>query len=468
MNFKLSFLGAAGNVTGSRYLIEAGNKRLLVDCGQHQEREFKYRDWEPFPIPPQSLDAVLLTHAHLDHCGLIPRLVSKGCSCPIYCTPATAEIAAIVMMDSAELQQEDAEFKKQRHEREGRSGPYPEIPLYTTDDVGKCLKQFSPVDYEKPVMLGDSFEVVFHDAGHIFGSSMITVKIKQGDDARTIIFTGDMGRWGSPILRDPTVFKSADYIVMESTYGDRKHESREDAVEKMANIINDTARAGGNIVIPTFAIERAQDLLYYLNKLILENKIPRLAVFLDSPMAVEVTKVFKRHPELYDKEMDQYVEDKDSFFDSTRLFLIRSIAESKAINHIKGTIIIMAGSGMCTGGRIKHHLVTNISRKASTILFPGYQAEGTLGRYIVDGATSARILGKRYRIKARIEHIDGFSAHADMDELQKWLSYLEKPPRHIFVTHGEPEAASAFAELIKARKGWTVSVPAYLDEAVLD
>jgi metallo-beta-lactamase family protein len=468
MNFKLSFLGAAGNVTGSRYLIEADGKRVLVDCGQHQEREYRYRDWEPFPVPPESLNAVLLTHAHLDHCGMIPRLVHQGCSCPIYCTGATAEIASIVLMDSAEIQQEDAEFKKQRHRSEGRKGAYPEVPLFTTNDVSKCLAQFSPVDYEKPVTIGNNFEVVFHDAGHIFGSSMITVKVKQGNESRIIIFTGDMGRKESPILRDPTVFKEADYVVMESTYGNREHQSREEAVEKMANIINDTVKAGGNIVIPTFAIERAQDILYYLNKLILENRIPHLAVFLDSPMAVEVTRVFKRHPELYDKEMYQFVDDEQSFFDSTRLFLVRSIAESKAINHIKGTIIIMAGSGMCTGGRIKHHLASNISRRASTILFPGYQAEGTLGRYIVDGAETARILGKRYRIKARIEQIDGFSAHADANELQKWLAHLEKPPRRIFVTHGEPEAAQAFAGIIKDKMGWQVSVPGYLDEAVLD
>jgi metallo-beta-lactamase family protein len=468
MNLKISFFGATRNVTGSRYLIETDDKRVLVDCGQHQEREFRHRDWESFPVPPQSLDAVLLTHAHLDHCGMIPRLAHYGCSCPIYCTRATAEIVSIVLLDSAEIQQEDAEYKKQRHKKEGRKGRYPEVPLYTVDDVRKCLTQFSPVDYGKPVSIGNNIEVIFHDAGHIFGSSMITVKIKQGNESRKFIFTGDMGRWDSPILCDPTTFREADYIVMESTYGNREHESREEAVDRIAEIINDTARAGGNIIIPTFAIERAQDLLYYLNKLILENRIPHLAIFLDSPMAVEVTRVFKRYPELYDKEMKQFVKDENSFFDSPRLFLVRTVAESKAINHIKGTIIVMAGSGMCTGGRIKHHLVTNISRKASTILFPGYQAEGTLGRYIVDGASSARILGKRYRIKARIEQIDGFSAHADVNELQKWLASLEKPPRRLFITHGEPEAAMNLAGLIRGKMAWQVSVPEYLEEAVLD
>jgi metallo-beta-lactamase family protein len=399
---------------------------------------------------------------------LIPRLVRSGCHCPIYCTKATAEIVAIVLMDAAELQQEDAEFKKQRHGREGRTGPYPEIPLYTTDDVSKCLTYFSPVNYEEKVSLGDNIEVVFHDAGHIFGSSMITVKITEGNESRTIIFSGDVGRWGSPILRDPTVFKEADYIVLESTYGNRVHESREDAVGKMAEVINETAKAGGNIVMPTFAIERAQDILYYLNKLIIEDRIPHLAVFLDSPMAVEVTRVFKRHPELYDTEMDQYVENENSFFDSARLFLVRTVAESKAINHIKGTIVIMAGSGMCTGGRIKHHLVTNISRRESTILFPGYQAQGTLGRHIISGATTARILGKRYKIKARIVQIDGFSAHADAVELQKWLSSLEKPPKQLFITHGEPDAAQAFAGLIRDKKGWNVTVPEYMEQITLD
>ena len=251
MNFKLSFLGAAKNVTGSRYLIEANNKRILVDCGLHQEREYRYRDWEPFPVAPDTIDAVLITHAHLDHCGMIPRLVHYGCSCPIYCTRATSEIVSIVLMDAAEIQQEDAEYKKRRHRKEGRVGPHPEVPLYTTSDVSKCLSYFSPVKYKQKVMIGDDIEAVFHDAGHIFGSSMITVKINQGCESRTILFSGDMGRWGSPILRDPTVFQEADYVVIESTYGNRTHESREDAVKEIVEVINDTFKDGGNIVIPT-------------------------------------------------------------------------------------------------------------------------------------------------------------------------------------------------------------------------
>lgn len=468
MQFKLNFLGAAQNVTGSRYLIEANNKRVLVDCGMHQEREYRTRDWSPFPVLPETLDAILVTHAHLDHCGLIPKLVREGCSCPIYCTRATAEIAAIVLKDSAELQMEDAEFKRQRHKKEKRSGPYPEVPLYTTEDVGKCLKQFSPTDYGKTVTIGNGIEVVFNDAGHIFGSSIITVKIKQGNDVRSILFSGDLGRWGSPILKDPTAVDHADYVVIESTYGDRTHEKRDEAVETIANIINDTVKTGGNIVIPTFAIERAQDILYYLNKLIIENRIPHLAIFLDSPMAVDVTRVFKRHPDLYDVEMDELVQNKNSFFDAAKLFLVSSVSDSKAINHIRGTVIIMAGSGMCTGGRIKHHLVTNISRKASTVLFPGYQAEGTLGRLIVDGSTEVRILGKKYKVKARIEQIDGFSAHADRDELLKWLSFIKKPPGKIFITHGEKSASLSFSGLVNKTLGWNAFVPDYLEEFILD
>lgn len=468
MQIRLTFLGAAQNVTGSRYLVEANNISFLVDCGLYQERELIGRNWDPFPFPPENLDAVLLTHAHLDHCGLLPKLAREGFHCPVYCTNATADIAKIILLDSAKLQQEDAEFKRKRHEREGRRSPYPEIPLYTTDDAMASFPLFSPVRYGETVEIGEGVQATFHDAGHVLGSSMIKVRIKQNGDERAIIFSGDIGGWDKPMLRNPTLFEEADYVLVESTYGDRSVERSEDIASELIEVITTTVRAKGNIVIPSFALERAQDILYYLNTLLLEDRIPHLMVFVDSPMAVSVTEVFQHCPELFDEEMLGLLQRRRSPFDFPGLNLVRTVDESKAINRIRGSVIIIAGSGMCTGGRIKHHLVTNISRPESTILFVGYQAVGTLGRQIVDGAKRVRILGQYYPVKARVGQINGFSAHADRDQLLKWLSGFQKPPRHLFVTHGEPGVSQHFASLVRDKTGWEIAVPNYQDEFVLD
>lgn len=468
MRIKLTFLGGAQSVTGSRYLAEANNTKFLVDCGLYQERQHLGRNWEPFPIPPKTLDAILLTHAHLDHCGLIPKLVREGFNRPIYCTPATAEIAGIILLDSAKLQAEDAEFKKRRHEQEERKGPYPEIPLYTPDDANTSLSLLSPIEYGKTVVIGDGIEATFHDAGHVLGSSMIKIRIRQNNEERAIIFLGDIGRWDKPMLQDPTLFAEADYVLVESTYGDRVLASPEEGANQLADVINATVETKGNIVIPSFALERVQEVLYYLNKLLMESRIPHLMVFVDSPMAVSVTDVFQHYPDLFDKEMIELIQQGNSPFNFRGLHLVRTIDESKAINHIAGTIIIIAGSGMCTGGRIKHHLVSNISRPDSTILFVGYQAQGTLGRHIVDGATEVRILGQYYPVKAKIVQINSFSAHADKAQLLKWLSGFKKPPRRLFVTHGEINVSKHFASTIKDEFGWEVALPDYRDEVVLD
>lgn len=467
MNIKLTFLGAAQNVTGSRYLVQFNNVSFLVDCGLYQERELRGRNWEPFLVPPESLDAVLLTHAHLDHCGLLPKLAREGFRGSIYCTAATAEIAEIVLLDAGKLQQEDADFKRRRHEREGRKAPHPEIPLYTADDAKASFPLFVPAGYGETVKIGKGVEASFHDAGHILGSSMVRVRIHQ-DEERIILFSGDIGGWGKPILQDPTLFEEADYVLVESTYGDRLLESSENAANEFAEVINTTVKAGGNIVIPSFALERSQDVLYYLNKLRLEGRIPHLMVFVDSPMAVSVTGVFEHHPELFDEEMKELLRQRKSPFDFPGLNLIRTVDESKAINYIDGSVIIIAGSGMCTGGRIKYHLVTNISRPESTIVFVGYQAVGTLGRQIVDGAKEVRILGQYYPVRARVVQLNGFSAHADRNQLLKWLSSLQRPPRCIFVTHGEPSAAQHFALLVRDKTGGDTVVPKYQDKALLD
>jgi metallo-beta-lactamase family protein len=467
MQISLSFFGAAQNVTGSQYLLETDNIKLLIDCGLYQERELIGRNWSPFSMSPQSLDAVLLTHAHLDHCGLLPRLVQNEFKRPIYCTEATAEITRIMLLDTGKLQEEDAEFKKRRHQKEGRQGAYPEIPLYTQEDAKAVFPLFSAVNYGEPVPLGGGVEASFHDAGHVLGSAMLKLKIRQNGEQRMVIFSGDIGRWNKPMLHDPTLFNEADYVVVESTYGDRLLETLEDTAEEFAEIINATADKGGNIVIPSFALERSQELLYYLNRFQLEGRIPRLPVFVDSPMAVSITDVFEHHFELLDKEMKQLLSQGKSPFDFPELELVRTTEESKALNHLTGSNIIIAGSGMCTGGRIKHHLVNNISREESTILFVGYQASGTLGRSIVDGAQTVRILGQHYPIRARIAQVHGFSAHADQNELIKWLSGFSSPPRRVFITHGELDASQNLARLV-GEKGWETLIPAYRQQVTLD
>ena len=467
MKVKLSFLGAARNVTGSRYLLETDSVRLLVDCGLYQERQFRYRNWEPFSILPHTLDAVLLTHAHLDHCGLLPKLVREGFGGRIYCTAATAEIARIILLDSAKLQEEDADFKRRRHQREWRKVEYPEYPLYTIEDSEAVLPLFSPVAYQETVQVGEGVEATFYDAGHVLGSSMVKVVVRQGEEKRTIIFSGDVGRRNRPILCDPTVFHQADYIVVESTYGDRQHEDATAIGDSLAQIIDSTREARGNIIIPSFALERSQEILYYLNELLLADRIPHLLVFVDSPMANRITEVFQRHPELYDKEMAELMRQQKSPFDFPGLTLVRTVDESKAINHVMGTAMVIAGSGMCTGGRIKHHLVANIARPESTVLFVGYQAVGTLGRIIVEGASEIRMLGQHYPVRAKIAQIQGFSAHADRDGLLRWLSGMKEPPRHIFITHGEAETTQRFSDFLKEKTGWQISVPEYGTEAIL-
>lgn len=468
MQIKLGFYGATGNVTGSKYYLEADGHKFLVDCGLYQERFLKDRNWEPFPIDPHSLDAVLLTHAHIDHCGLLPKLVREGFNGRIYCTDATADIAKIMLADSARLQEEDAFNKKRRHEQEGRKARFPEVPLYTEKDAEDCYPLFHPVPYGRTIQLADGIEAVFHDAGHVLGSSSLMLKVDRNGETRKILFSGDVGRRNRPILRDPTVFKEADYIIVESTYGDRLHEDGDKIADELAEVINSTVAAGGNIIVPSFALERSQEILYYMNELLAADRIPHMLVFFDSPMAVSITEVFENHLDLFDKEARTMIKKGDSPFSFPGLTRVSSTDESKAINRISGSIMIIAGSGMCNGGRVKHHLVTNISRRESTILFVGYQAVGTLGRQIVDGSKKVRILGSNYKVKARIAQMNGFSAHADRNDLLQWLSSIRNQPRGVFVTHGEEDASASLADAVREKFGWQVSVPQYKDEITLD
>ena len=466
---KLTFLGAARNVTGSCYLLESRNTRVLIDCGLYQERNYQERNWQPFPFVPQSIDAVFLTHAHLDHCGLLPKLIREGYKGKIYCTQATAEIAQIILLDAAQLQEEDAIFKAKRHKKEGRRGPYPEIPLYTVEDAEAVQPHFSTVEYLNCVRINSNVEGCYYEAGHVLGAAVISVNIHQDGKNHRVIFSGDIGEPHRPIVNDPAIFDEAEYIVIESTYGDRTHEEHEsiDIQKQLRDCINRTVSAGGNIIIPSFALERSQELLYHLNELFLRKEIPPLIVFLDSPMAIRITEVFKRHADLFDKDMMQRTRQGNSCFSFENLKMVQSVEESKAINNIKGSSIIIAGSGMVTGGRVKHHIVNNIRRAESTILFIGYQAEGTPGRILLDGAEEIRLLGQIHPVKAHIEKIDGFSAHADCDGLLAWLSDIRVPPRCVFVTHGEEQAATSFAKVLNERTGWTTKVPRYKDTVKL-
>ena len=460
MDISLTFMGAARGVTGSRYLVEANNLTVLIDCGLYQERDFLHRNWEPFRCKPSDVHAVLLTHAHLDHCGLLPRLVNEGFHGRVICTPATADIAKIILLDSAQIQEEDAAYKKKRHIREGRRGPYPEIPLYTIADAEASIKLFDPVEYNTPVSVGGGIEATFHDAGHVLGSSMIKLVMGQGGEKRSIVFSGDIGRWDRPMLEDPDVFRRTDYVVMESTYGDRAHKGTEVIGDELAAIVKSAFAAGGNIIVPSFALQRTQEILYYLNRLSMEKRIPAMNVYIDSPMAIKITEVYKNYSARFDAEMRDLLRNGRSPFDFPGLKMVQTVEESKALNEIKGTVMIIAGSGMATGGRIKHHLANNISRPECTVLFVGYQAESTLGRQILDGAKSVRIHGEPRPVRAKIEHIQGFSAHADRDELLRWLSILSAQPKLIFITHGEARAAESFKEFLKG-KGYKVTVPAY-------
>jgi len=461
---KIKFLGATRQVTGSSYLLEGAGLKILVDCGLFQERDYSNRNWETLPVPPNQINYLLLTHVHLDHSGLIPKLVKEGFAGDILLTPASKELFPIVILDSARMQEEDAAFKKKRHEEEGRKGPHPEIPLYTVQDAEKCFPLLKEIPYEEFFPLNEQVKACFHDAGHILGSAMIEIIFKDGNGSRNIIFSGDIGQWDKPLTNNPSVFDRADYVVMESTYGDNNHDDPQTIDDKLCKIVNDTVNAGGNLLIPTFAIERAQELLYYLNLLVRAKKIPYVATFLDSPMAVEITKVFERCKKYFDKGTLELFKDDQTPFNFPGLKLVESVEESKAIDLVKGPTIIMAGSGMITGGRIKHHLVREITRPESTLLFVGYQAVGTLGRQILDGVSPVRILGQLYPVRMKIADINGFSAHAGMDDLHRWLNNFKSPPRHVFLTHGEEKPILSLEDYLRSKGGWEVSAPTYMEE----
>ncbi len=469
MSIKIRFLGAAQNVTGSQYIVEANNQRVMIDCGYYQERALLERNWQDFKLPPNQLDAVCLTHAHLDHCGLLPKLGRDGLRAKIFCTAATGDIAKIVMSDSAKIQEEDVAFKKKRHRKEGRSGKHPAVPLFTIEDAEQVGTLMSYVNFGAPVPIADGFEATFFESGHILGAASILLKVQADGETRTLLFSGDIGRSDVPILRDPTLFtEGADYVVMESTYGDREHPVGATIHQQLADVVNEAHRRGGNVIIPSFAVERSQELMYYLGELLEQKRIPPTMVLVDSPMAVRVTDVFRRHPELFDEGTLERLSRGNHPCDFPSLKLIRTVEQSKAINSIRGTVIIIAGSGMCTGGRIKHHLKANMGSSENTILFVGYQAQGTLGHIILNGAKEVRLFGEQREVKAQVAQIGGFSGHAGKSELLDWIRVMQTKPRQIFVTHGEAEVADNFARTLETETTVPSLAPAYDSVYTLD
>jgi metallo-beta-lactamase family protein len=465
---KLHFLGANRQVTGSKYCLEVGKHFVLIDAGLFQERPFEHRNWEECPISPARLSAMLLTHAHLDHCGLIPRMVKHGMQCPIFCTRPTAPLADVVMRDSAAIQTEDAEYKRKRLARMNREPRYPSEPLYTEEDVVEATALFRPVPYEFQIEVCPGVKAKFYDAGHILGSAMIEVEATENGITRTILFSGDIGQWDKPIIHNPTLMDRADYVVMESTYGDRNHEDEGDVETQLADVVNRTVERGGKVVIPTFALERSQELMYHFARLVDAQRIPRLNVYMDSPMAVNVTEIFGRFRDYFDEETWRLIEADNSPLKFPGLKMVRSAQESMAINEVKGPCVIMASSGMCTAGRIKHHLRNNIERRENTILFVGHQGTGTLGRLILDGTKEVRIHGQNYRVRAEIAQIYGFSGHADRKALLKWLTHLKQPPTKVFLTHGEESVSLKLAEYIEKDLKWSSQVPQYNELVDLD
>jgi metallo-beta-lactamase family protein len=492
---QLTFLGAAGTVTGSKHLLEVEGRRILVDCGLFQGlKELRLRNWEPFAIDPASIDAVILTHAHLDHCGYLPRLVASGYRGRIFCTPGTKDLCSLVLPDAAHIQEEDA----REANRHGYTKHQPAVPLYTTVDAARALDRLQPVGYDRPVPLwgqtgvrtgvrpppdpGLSPTVEFINAGHLLGSSYARVQV----GGKTILFGGDLGRYGRPVLPDPSPVADADVLLLESTYGDRLHEV-DDNGDRLAKIVSDTARQGGKLIIPSFAIGRVEEVLYWLKRLEDEKRIPVLPVYVDSPMAIGALQFYSGRLNELDAEFSARTDGgqtevrprsapseprpagmkRVAAFATTRFVTVSSPQQSADLVASRQPSIVISSSGMATGGRVLRHLAATISNPKNTVLFVGYQAAGTRGRLLTDGAREIRLLGRIYPVAARVERIDSMSAHADAAEIMRWLSGFSGPPQMTYLVHGDPLALTALSAKISAERQWPVHIAAHLERIEL-
>ncbi|TAF74605.1 MAG: MBL fold metallo-hydrolase [Bacteroidetes bacterium] len=458
MNVRLKFLGGAKSVTGSKYLLEIDSAKtsykLMLDCGLFQGlKDLRLKNWEEFPINPKNIDAVVISHCHIDHTGYLPRIYKEGYKGKVYCTQATKDLMEIMLLDSAKLQEEEAEyaFKKgySKHEKPA--------PLYTVEDVNDMLPMLDGYGYKETIQISPQISIKYHDAGHVLGSAIVEIVIKGDSQTKKLVFSGDLGRYNKPILRNPSAISSADILMVESTYGNKENPA-DNPKKRLGEVVNEAFEKQGCLLVPAFSVGRTQTLIYYFKQLIEEKIIPSVPIFIDSPMGISATGIYKRNKTFHTMQ-DEAI----AIFDFQNIRYFRSQQDSISINNIKKNAIIISSSGMCNGGRILHHLYNRLPKANDTLLFVGYQSEGTRGRKILDGEPTTKIFGEEVQVKCNIVHLDGLSAHADKKELFKWLKNFKSAPKQTFIVHGEVETMGIFAQNIRNQFGWNVTVPDYME-----
>lgn len=453
MPVELQFLGAAGTVTGSRFMLRVNGRHILIDCGLFQGgRRLKEANWDPFPVPPEQIDTVILTHAHIDHTGYLPRLVQQGFGGPIYATEATCALLDILLPDSAHLNEQDAAYANKK----GYGRHQPALPLYTTADAHEALRLLSPVQFHNPLQL-DDVEVIWRPAGHLLGSAIVEINLDGTNGSHRLVFSGDLGRYDGTVMKPPASVATADTLIVESTYGGRRH-SDDDIGAILTEVLDHITAREGVLLIPAFAVGRTQQILYHLRRLQDAGRVPEIPIFIDSPMAVEASHIYCRFGDDHNLDVALLMDEHACPLRCPDTHFVRDVEESKQLNTRPGPAIIISASGMCTGGRIKHHLKWRLPDPRNVVLFVGYQAEGTRGRWLLNGAKSTRIHGEEFPVRARIASLHALSGHADHDELLHWLGRFERPPRQTFIVHGEPEASQALQADLK-QWGWQTTLP---------
>jgi metallo-beta-lactamase family protein len=462
---RVEFLGGVRTVTGSATLLEQDSLKWLVDCGMFQGgKELEKRNWKIQPYRAKDMSFILLTHAHIDHSGLIPKLVKEGFRGKVICTKATRDLCEVMLQDSGRIQEMEAEWQNRKGKRAGKGEA---IPLYTAKDAEKSLRCFQPVSYGEIVQLAEGVKVRFQDAGHILGSAIIEIWIQEEGEEKKLVFSGDLGNFDQPIVRDPSIIEEGDVLWLESTYGDRLHKSREETVQELLKIVQEAISHRAKVVIPAFAVERTQDIIYTLGQSIRSGTLPPIPVYIDSPLAISATEIFKKNSDCFDQETQKILSGGENPLEIPGILYTRTTEESKAINEDPRPGIIVSASGMCDSGRIRHHLKHHLWREESHIVIIGYQAEGTLGRRIVDGAKTVRLFGEEIAVKAHIHTLGGFSAHADRKGLLDWISHLRNPQMEVLINHGEEKISMGLSQLVSERFHFKTSVPQWREKRVL-